>query len=95
MAVKGTIKTITSSGKVLTGALSRAGVPKANLGVKAPDGTIWQTPRPVLDRIKGRSVRVTNPRQTSGKAQGRTASMGMGAVGQRGRVRDVGASMDT
>jgi hypothetical protein len=82
---------VTSKG-TLAPAMTRSSVPLANLGTKAADGTIWQHPRLTTRLFGGRSVRVTNPTASGYAANERTASLGIGGVGQRGRTRDVGAT---
>jgi hypothetical protein len=86
-------RTFTKSGRALT-ITHRAGVRSSSLGKFDPaTGLTWQHPRIVLNRLRGRSVTITNPRaaaEASNNAM--TASLGMGGVGQRGRVRDVGST---
>lgn len=87
-----TISNVTSKGTFSPGTTGSGKL--AQIGTVI-DGVLYRRPRLGLDRLSGRKVRITNPRETAASAQGRTASMGMGAVGQTGRVRDVGASADS
>lgn len=86
-------RTFTKSGKALT-ITHRSGVAASPLGKFDPTtGLVWQHPRLTLERLGGRSVRVTNPRASlNGPSNRMTASIGMGGKGQRGRNRDVGSA---
>lgn len=61
----------------------------ANIGSFDPStGKVYQKPVPGED-VKGSRVQVTNPAASTLARNQRTASIGMGAAGQRGRNRDV------
>ena len=87
------IRTFTSKGTAVSGVKAQ-GVPTSPLGTLDPTtGKVWQHPRLVLERLKGRSVTMTNPRASlTGPSNQMTRSLGMGGVGQRGRNRDVGST---
>jgi len=79
------ISTFTKSGKRVTGA-PRVGLKTSPLGRFDPaTGKVWQYPRIALNRIKGGSVTVTNPKALSHVQAQRTASIGAAAAGQRKR----------
>lgn len=64
--------------------------PTAHLGTFDPlTGRVYQKPRAKLDDLSGKSIRVTNPSALPAQRVRRTASLGMGAVGQRGRTFDI------
>lgn len=93
MARKNAIKTFTSKGGTVRAAENRSlGVHQ--VGVPIP-GTnlIYKVARLTTDRLSGARVRILNRRAITGQgAQNtRTASLGMGGVGQIGRERDVGS----
>ena len=82
---------VTSKG-TFSPAITRTRISPTPLG-KVIDGVVWQYPRLKLNRLSsGGSVKITTPRIALTSANARTASLGMGGVGQRGRVRDVGAT---
>jgi hypothetical protein len=69
----------------------RSGVPVTSLGHFDPaTGKVFDHPRQRLDQgVGGRSgVRITNPAASEASVSRRTASLGMGGVGQRGRGQD-------
>lgn len=84
-----TISGLSKTGRRTPGVM-RSGVPKAILGQLDPaTGVVWQHPRVRPDLgISGSHVRVTNPRAAEPALSGRTASLGMGGIGQRGRGTD-------
>ena len=82
---------VTSKG-TFSPALTRTRISPTPLG-KVIDGVVWQYPRLRLNRLSnGGSVRITNPAAALTSRNQRTASLGMGGVGQRGRTRDVGST---
>jgi hypothetical protein len=87
------IRTFTSKGSAVN-STPRAGLATSPLGRLDPlTGKVWQHPRQTLERLKGRSVTITNPKASlSGPQATMTRSLGMGGVGQRGRNRDVGST---
>ena len=87
------ISTFTSKGKRISG-VQRSGITPSPLGRFDPTtGQVWQKPRLKLEPVGGSSVRITNPKaSTVGPGNSMTASLGMGGVGQRGRVHDVGSA---
>jgi hypothetical protein len=81
----------TKSGKPVS-ATKRGGIRVSQLGTLI-NGVLYQHPRLTLNRLRGRSVRVTNPEASLSQRDEMTASLGMGGVGQRGRSgRDVGST---
>lgn len=76
----------TSTGKRVK---NQKGGKTASIGRFDPStGKVYQKPVPGED-VKGGSVQVTNPAASTLSRNQRTASLGMGAAGQRGRSRDV------
>lgn len=86
---------ITSKGTT-SPAMLRSGVKASPLGSFDPTtGKTYQHPRVTNDPLKGSSVTVTNPKAQGPARAQRTASLGMGGVGQRGRQGTVAnARMD-
>lgn len=85
------IVNFTKSGKTVSG-VGRSRIRPSQLGTLI-NGVLYQHPRLTLNRLKGRSVRVTNPEASLSSRDEMTASLGMGGVGQRGRSgRDVGST---
>jgi hypothetical protein len=89
------VSTFTSKGTRAPGTLGTGKL--ASLGHFDPTtGRVYQHPRVQADGgIGGRAVRVTNSGASLAGRNARTASLGMGAVGQVGRNRDVGAKGET
>lgn len=81
------IKTFTSKGTTVS---YQSKAPTAHLGTFDPvTGRIYQKPRLKLDDLSGSNVVVTNPAALPAQRVRRTASLGMGNVGQRGRNFDI------
>lgn len=81
-----TVNNYTSTGKAYP--FSKGSGPLANLG-REINGKVYQHPRQKDQIAGGASVVVTNPKaSTLAGRNSRTASLGMGGVGQRGRNRD-------
>lgn len=76
-----TISTFTKSGKKIAQA---TGTKLASLG-REIDGKVYQHPRIKLNPLSGSRVKVTNPKQAPHVQAQRSASLGMGGVGQRKR----------
>lgn len=82
------IKTYTSTGKALSTSIKPIPGNGAPVTV-APAGAIIRRRLSLDEGITGSSVKITNPQYSGGRINKRTASLGMGGVGQRGRSMDV------
>jgi hypothetical protein len=81
------ITTLSSGGKALpfrSPVIRGDGTPSVTV---QPQGTMVRERLNLRAGLTGSAVRVTNP--SFAKRNQRTASLGMGAVGQRGRVMDI------
>lgn len=92
--ISNSISSFTSQGKRAPDTFGK-GIPASQLGHFDPaTGRVYQHPRIQNDTISGPRVRVTNPRAALAQGRERTASLGMGAVGQVGRTQAVGAASE-
>ncbi len=85
---KNQISSFTSDGRSVSG-VGRSRIPLANPGVRQADGNVYKPSRKeITGGISGKSVTVTNPKASAASLAQRTASLGMGGVGSRGRNQD-------
>ena len=85
----GKIRTYTSKGTSAPGVAS-PGSPTPLGHFDPASGKVFPHPRARLDGgVGGKSVRITNPAAAEPAISKRTASLGMGGVGQRGRGTDI------
>jgi len=80
-----TIKTFTSKGRSAPGVSGSGKL--ASIGVRQPDGTVYKRANIRLDQGigAGGGVTVVNPKASAPAQAQKTASLGMGGVGQIGR----------